>query len=288
MNEIANNAPTTEPNPHVEAIHEHLHRIHRRQWSMWSAMVAVMLLLTVCVASFAFPGLLSKEQSTYSFFLNQAVRGLVGMVLLFSVYQVYQQVQIGRLRTELEDQIRSLAKVEDLAAEVYKLAAIDQLTGLYNRRSGEQRLQQEIGRAQRYSRPLTVLLLDLDGLKQVNDKHGHAAGDLMIKGFAERLQRAIRGSDVAIRLGGDEFMAVLPECRAEEVHHVLGRIQGLVIEINNETIPCHFSQGWTDYKAGETLIELLKRADDLLYANKREGKAGDSEPRAEQQPQATP
>ncbi|MGH9705773.1 MAG: GGDEF domain-containing protein [Candidatus Acidiferrales bacterium] len=288
MNEIANDAPTTALNPHVAAINEHLHKIHRRQWSMWSTTVAVMLLLTVCIASFAFPGLLSKEQSTYSFFLNQAVRGLVGMVLLFSVYLVYQQVLIGRLRHELEDQICSLAKVENLASEVYKLAAIDQLTGLYNRRSGEQRLHQEIGRAQRHGRPLTVLLLDLDGLKQVNDKHGHAAGDSMIKGFAERLQRAIRGSDVAIRQGGDEFMVVLPECRVEEVHHVLGRIQGLVIEINNEKIPCNFSRGWTDYKPGESLIELIKRADDLLYDNKREGKAGVSESPAEQQPQAIP
>lgn len=210
------------------------------------------------------------------------------MVLLFSVYLIYQQVLIGRLRNGLEDQVRSLAKVENLATEVYKLAALDQLTGLYNRRSGEQRLHQEISRAQRHGRPLTVLLLDLDGLKQVNDKHGHAAGDLMIKGFAERLQRAIRGSDVAIRIGGDEFMAVLPECRVEEVHHVLDRIQGLTIEINNEKITCNFSRGWTDYKAGETLTELLKRADDLLYANKRAGKTGDSEPRAERQPQAIP
>ena len=286
--EKPHDAPIHTPNTHVEAIHEHLHKIQRRQWSMWSTTVAVMLLLTVCVASFAFPGLLDKEQGTYSIFLNQAVRGLVGMVLLFSIYLVYQQVLIGRLRNELEDQIRSLAKVENLATEVYKLAALDQLTGLYNRRSGEQRLHQEISRAQRHARPLTVLLLDLDGLKQVNDKYGHAAGDLMIKGFAERLQRAIRGSDVAIRLGGDEFMAVLPECRVEEVHHVLGRIQGLTIEINNEKVPCNFSRGWTDYKSGETLIELLKRADDLLYANKREGKTEDAERREGRLPHAIP
>lgn len=74
--EAPKNAPNNDPNVHVEAIHEHLHKMQRRQWSMWSATVAVMLLLTVCVASFAFPGLLSKDQSTYSFFLNQAVRGL--------------------------------------------------------------------------------------------------------------------------------------------------------------------------------------------------------------------
>ena len=79
------------------------------------------------------------------------------------------------MRNQLAEQIQSLAKVESLASEVYKLAALDQLTGLYNRRSGEQRLAQEISRAQRHGRPLTVLLLDLNELKAVNDKLGHAA-----------------------------------------------------------------------------------------------------------------
>jgi diguanylate cyclase (GGDEF)-like protein len=194
------------------------------------------------------------------------------MVLLFSVYVVYQQVLIYRMRGQLAQQIQSLAKVESLASEVYKLAALDQLTGLYNRRSGEQRLAQEISRAQRHGRPLTVLLLDLNELKAVNDRHGHAAGDLVIKGFAERLQRAIRGSDLAVRLGGDEFMALLPECRSDEVRHVLGRVEGLEVEYQGERICCQFSGGWTDYRPGESAAELLKRADDALYSNKRAGK----------------
>lgn len=254
---------------HPEEIRKNLQHLDRKQWWLWSTTVAVILLLTLAVASFAFPALLSHEADAYSFFLNQAVRALVGIVLVFSVYLVYQQVLIQRLRHGLADQIESLAKVESLASEVYKLAALDQLTGLYNRRSGEQRLAQEISRAQRHGRPLTILLMDLDSLKQVNDRFGHAAGDLVIKGFAERVQRAIRGSDLAVRLGGDEFMALLPECRADEVRHVLGRVEGLEVVYNNERIPCNFSRGWTDYKAGESPQDLLKRADDALYDNKR-------------------
>ncbi|MGH9682816.1 MAG: GGDEF domain-containing protein [Candidatus Acidiferrales bacterium] len=271
-----------------EAIRAHLNTLDRRQWSLWSAAFMVILLLTVGVASFAFPGILTREQETYSFYLNQAVRGLVGLVLLFIVYLVYQQVLITRLHRQLARQIESLAKVENLATEVYKLAALDQLTGLYNRRSGEQRLSQEINRAERYGRPLTVVLLDLDGLKQVNDRHGHAAGDAMLKKFAERVQRAIRGSDLAVRLGGDEFMAVLPECRLDEVHHVLDRIEGVVIEVSGEKIPCRFSCGWTDYKLGETAHELVKRADDLLYANKRAGKQPDVVIQPDVVPQTAP
>jgi diguanylate cyclase (GGDEF)-like protein len=252
---------------------ERLRRLDRRQWWLWSSTVLVLILLTVAVASFAFPALLNHEETTYSFYLNQSVRALVGIVLLFSVYLVYQQTMIIRMRNQMADQIESLNKVENLTHEVYKLAALDQLTGLYNRRSGEQRLAVEIGRAARHERPLTVLLLDLDGLKEINDRMGHAAGDLILKSFAERLQRAIRGSDLAVRLGGDEFMVLLPECRSDEVRHVIARVEGLEIVYNQEKIPCRFSRGWTDYKQGETAEEFLKRADEALYEDKRAGKA---------------
>ena len=227
-------------NLELELIRERLQHLDRRQWWLWSTTVAVVLLLTLGVASFAFPAMLNHEEGTYSFFLNQAVRALVGLVLVFSVYLIYQQTQIMRLHHQVADQIQSLAKVESLASEVYKLAALDQLTGLYNRRSGEQRLAQEISRAQRHARPLTVLLVDVDGLKQINDNHGHAAGDTLLKGFADRLQRAIRGSDLAVRLGGDEFMAILPECRSEEVRHVLGRLEGLEFDFGGDKIRLKF------------------------------------------------
>jgi diguanylate cyclase (GGDEF)-like protein len=270
MNEINSSQALTPIQP--EIFRENLRKLDRRQWWLWSSTVLVLILLTIAVASFAFPAMLSLEQNSYSFYLNQSVRALVGIVLLFSVYLVYQQTMIIRMRNQMADQIQSLAKVENLTNEVYKLAALDQLTGLFNRRSGEQRLAQEISRAVRHEKPLTVLLLDLDGLKQVNDKLGHAAGDMMLKGFAERVQRAIRGSDLAVRLGGDEYLVILPECRLEEVRFVLGRIEGLEIEYNGEKIPCPFSRGWTDYKPGETSEEFLKRADEALYRNKRAGK----------------
>lgn len=257
---------------HPRVFRERMRKLDHRQWWLWSTTVMVLILLTVAVASFAFPALLSREQSSYSFYLNQAVRALVGIVLLFSVYLVYQQTMIIRMRNQIADQFESLARVETLTNEVYKLAALDQLTGLYNRRSGELRLGEEIARAIRHGRPLTLLLLDLDGLKQINDRLGHAAGDLLLKGFADRLQRAIRGSDLAARLGGDEFLVILPECRTEEVKHVLGRVDGLQVEYEGETVLCHFSRGWADYRPGETAEELLKRADENLYANKRAGK----------------
>jgi diguanylate cyclase (GGDEF)-like protein len=250
-----------------------MRHIERREWMMWSSAGLVTILLTLGLASFAFPALLKEADSFYSFYLNHAIRGLVAMVLLFNVYTVYQQLQIHRLRRQMTEQILAVDKMGEMADEVYKLAVLDALTGLHNRRSAEQRLDEEIRRATRHKRPLTVLLLDLNGLKLMNDKHGHAAGDLLLRCFSERLKRSIRGSDFAARFGGDEFAAFLPECKPEEVHHVLQRLSNIEVDLGSSRVPLSFSAGWTDYVSGETAEDLLRRADNALYANKRAGKA---------------
>ncbi len=256
----------------TQQIQAGMRHVGRRQWWLWSSAVAVTLLLTLGIASFAFPGLLTQVDAAYAFHLNQAVRGLVGLVLLFNVYTIYQQTQIHRMQRELTEQISTLDKMEARTEEVYKMAMLDPLTGLYNRRSGEQRLAEEVSRSQRHGRPLTVVSLDLNRLKDINDKFGHPAGDELIKYFAGRVGRAIRGSDLAIRLGGDEFLLLLPECKPEDVQVVLGRLSGVKMDLNGESISVTFSAGWTNYIPGETPEELLKRADAALYVNKRLGR----------------
>jgi len=269
-------ATTTDPvlpaiAPHVTAaqISADLRRLDRRQWWLWSTACAIMVLLTVAVASFVFPALLRDDGPTASWGLTEAVRGLVGLVLLFNCYTVYQQVVLNRLRQQMSQQIESLANVESLATEVYKLAALDQLTGLYNRRSAEKRLEEEISRAIRHSRPLTLLLIDIDNLKEINNTYGHAAGDVALMQFGERLRRAVRGSDQAARIGGDEFMVVLPECPSGQVTHVIQRLRGMIVEFDSVKIPVNFSAGCKDYSPGETALEFIRRVDQVLLADKR-------------------
>lgn len=274
MTTLAPALTTTTPNVTAAQISADLRRIDRRQWWLWSTACTIMLLLTIGVASFIFPALLRGESSTVSWGLTEAVRGLIGMVLLFDCYTIYQQVVLNRLRQQMSQQIQSLANVESLATEVYKLAALDQLTGLYNRRSAEKRLEEEISRAIRHSRPLTLLLIDIDDLRETNDQRGHAAGDVVLMQFGERLRRAIRGSDQASRIGGDEFMVVLPECPSGQVQHVISRLRGLVVEFEGAKISVNFSAGWKDYHPGETALEFMRRVDDALYADKR-GKCED-------------
>src|SRR5437879_6927091 len=257
----------------AEQIRTNMRRISRRQWWLWSSAVMVTLLLTLGIASFAFPGLLAGTEGLYLFHLDLAMRGLVGLVLLFNVYTVYQQLQIHRIQNHLSDQVEALGKVEVRTEEVYKLAVLDPLTGLHNRRSGEQRLAEEISRAQRHSRPLTILMLDLNGPKTLNDTFAHAAGDELIRHFAGRLSKAIRGSDLAVRLGGDDFLVLLPECKPDEVLHVLGRLKDLNFDYDGQSMAFSFSAGWTNFNPRESPQDLLKRADDALYVNKRAARA---------------
>ena len=255
-----------------------MRRMDRREWWLRSYALMVTLLLLVAIASFAFPALLSNVDEFYSFFLNQAVRGLVGLVLVFNVYVIYQQLQISRIRRQLTDQVFAVDKVEVLAQEVYRMALLDPLTGLFNRRYIEQRLEDEIKRSQRHGRALSVILFDLDEFKQVNDTYGHGAGDALLKAFADRLSRATRGSDASARYGGDEFLVVLPECKPENVQHVLKRLEGIRVEVEGRNLSLALSAGWAELISGESAKELLARADTALYANKRAKSAAHPQP----------
>ena len=230
--------------------------IERREWWLWTSAVSVTLLLTAGIASFLFPSVLSQSNPFDLFSLQEVVRGLVALVLLLDLYVVYEQLQIQRLRRELTEQ-------------VYKLSVLDSLTGLFNRRHLEQRLVEEIARCERHGCSLAVILFDLNSFKQVNDTHGHGVGDSVLQAFAERLKKATRGSDVAGRFGVDEFLVVLPECKADGVQYVLDRLSKFEVEADGRVHLVSFSAGWTNYIVGESPREFLKRADAALYAHKR-------------------
>ncbi|HEV3218358.1 MAG TPA: GGDEF domain-containing protein [Candidatus Acidoferrales bacterium] len=271
--DAAADAPADVPSENrLTEIQASLRKLERRDWWLWMMAIIVMLLLTVAVVSMSFPELLKTDDAFFRFSLNQAVRGLVGLVLLFNTYTIYQQVQVKRLRRQLSEQLEAMGRLRVRAEEFHRLATIDPLTGLYNRRFAEHRLAAEASRSQRYGHPLTVISFDLNNFKKINDKHGHPAGDSVLKAFADRLNSAIRVSDWAVRMGGDEFLAILPECAIGQVQSLINRIAKVEAEHEGAHIPVAFSYGCVGYEPGETPQRFLERADELLYADKRRSK----------------
>jgi len=284
MNASPTASLTQPPEPASEGrladIQTELGKLERRDWWLWSMAVVVMLLLTFAVFTMSFPGLVKVDDPFFQGSLNRAVRGLIGLVLIFNAYTIYQQITVKRLRRDFSRKIEEMRILQVRAEEFEKLALVDPLTGLANRRVAEGRLTSEAARSQRYGHPLTVISLDLDKFKQINDTHGHMAGDQVLKEFARRLSSAIRMSDFAARMGGDEFLALLPECTISQVDTLLARLRPMEIEYNGTNIPIRFSAGWVGYEKGESTEQFLERADRTLYAQKRAGAARQTEPSA--------
>jgi len=255
---------------YTAGIHADLRKIQNRNWWSWSNMVLVVFLLTAAVVSSTLPSVLQDDPS-HRVDLNLAVRGLIGLVLLFNIYSLWQQIRIKRLCDEVQEK-------QAHAETMYRLAMFDPLTGLYNRRFAEPCIEAEVLRSRRNGTPLTLLMLDLDGFKEINDRYGHAAGDVALQAVAERLRKAVRGSDLAARMGGDEFLLLLPECDLGQLWHVLARLTPFEIEVGGQKIPVTFSAGWKQCESGESYKELLEGADRALYEKKRT--SGSSRPRA--------
>ncbi len=249
---------------------ENLRKIERRDWWIWANSIFVMLLLTAALLSFALPSFYRgvppmRAVPLFRMKVSEAIFGLVALVVLFNVYTIYQQVLIKRLR-------RQLAEKQHHSLILRELAMVDALTGLYNRRFAEQRLAAEVARSGRKGHPLTVVLMDLNEFKHINDTYGHPAGDLVLQEFAAALNRAIRGGDLAVRMGGDEFLLILPECNHAQLQLVLNRLGPLEVAWDGRKFPIKYSVGWKEYAAGDQPETMLAGADQALYANKRAAK----------------
>ncbi len=164
------------------------------------------------------------------------------------------------------------ASIEELHAEIELAATTDHLTGLYNRRFAMNAVDQEIARARRQGEPLAVIMVDLDGLKQINDRFGHVAGDQAIRFAAHALSAVLRESDYAARIGGDELVAVLPGCDEELLAGVLERLQLAATHEAAEGVTSTVSAGGAVLRETDNAQTLLDRADAALYEAKRAGR----------------
>ena len=163
-------------------------------------------------------------------------------------------------------------------ASLQRIAAMDPLTGVFNRRMGMKRLREEHGRAERNSLELGLAMLDIDHFKNVNDTYGHLVGDHVLTEVAARVKQTLRDSDVLLRYGGEEFLVVLPGADPNALKNVGERMRQAVEESpitdQGHEIAATVSVGLSSYEPGAQVeeTELLKRADDALYVAKDTGR----------------
>src|SRR5271163_4264790 len=225
-------APITSRDPDYGAaeIQSNLRKLERRDlWASRSTAI-IILGLTALVVSLSVSLYLKTPNAVFGWHLSLAVWALVALVVFFTGHMIFQQRRLRTVQRELSEQ--------QIQAEVFKrLALFDPLTGLYNRRFAEERLRAEIARAERRGLSMIVVLLDLNDLKKINDGYGHRAGDKVLKEFAKCLSSSTRGSDLAVRWGGDEFMLLLLDCEIDQLSVVLGRLVGFAVEVSGKALP---------------------------------------------------
>ena len=209
---------------------------------------------------------------------SRLVRGLEIGVNDYLIRPIDKNEMLARVRTQVRRR-RYTERLRDNVQMSIEMAITDALTGLHNRRYMESHLSTLVEQAASRGKPLTVLVLDIDYFKSVNDTHGHDAGDEVLREFSQRLKKSIRGIDLACRYGGEEFVVVMPETDMAVATMVAERLRR---RIASEPFP--ISQGANAvevtisiglaarHSASDNAANILKRADQALYRAKRDGR----------------
>ncbi len=168
---------------------------------------------------------------------------------------------------------RDITLRKKLQEELLILSITDSLTRVFNRRYIAQKLDEEVARAKRYQRALSVIMLDIDHFKKVNDTYGHAIGDDVLRALAASVKERIRQTDVFGRWGGEEFLLVLPDTPLESAARLAEDLRLQISQLRIFPVPqVTASFGVTSYRSGDTADTLVQRADDLMYEAKAAGR----------------
>ena len=184
----------------------------------------------------------------------------------------------NEIHSHIVDAQETVKRLQRKMEEVADMATIDELTGLFNRRALFSRLAEEHSRAERYGQGFSLLLIDIDDFKNVNDEHGHQVGDGILKGLGAFLRQNLRGSDFPARYGGEEFLCLLPSTDVEQAVQVGNKIRQLLSESTlsskkkGVSLQVTISIGIAAFAPDDDIDTLIKRADDALYLAKRQGK----------------
>lgn len=208
-----------------------------------------------------------------------AVAGAIAWLAADVAGKSYQKHALTRIWNDVVELSLFLASAFVISALRGRLereeeqARTDQLTGIANRRRFNELAGDEIRRSRRYRNPFTVMYIDIDNFKVVNDTMGHSEGDHLLRQVAETIGKSIRESDTVARLGGDEFALLLPEAGDSAARSVAAKVRGRLAEEVERRWPVTFSIGMVTYlNAPATVDDMIRRADLLMYEVKGTGK----------------
>ncbi|WP_448136672.1 GGDEF domain-containing protein [Stenotrophomonas rhizophila] len=208
--------------------------------------------------------------------LSQLLQGVLQDTGRVQEQALQARDHLGNARREVEQAEQRIAELEQELRDVSGLVRTDPLTGALNRRGFDELVERELARAGRHGHPLALALIDLDDFHQTNTAHGHAGGDAVLRHLVAVCQLHLRSTDAIARIGGDEFVLLLPETPAADSMSTLLRLQRSLaqrpLQLDDTRVPVHFSAGVAQWQAGEPVDGLLRRADAALYAAKRVGK----------------
>ena len=186
------------------------------------------------------------------------------------------QAQISQLKQKISAMEQESIKLRQNAIKSRDLALKDPLTQLWNRQALNENLEKEFNKWQRYNRPLSIILWDLDHFKDINDTYGHAAGDKVLKTVAQLFLSQTRATDSIARYGGEEFMGIFPETRLEEAKILANKIREHIKEskfhYEGDSVKVTVSAGLAQFEHEDTIKDVLKRADEALYLAKAQGR----------------
>jgi diguanylate cyclase (GGDEF)-like protein len=179
-------------------------------------------------------------------------------------------ITLEKIINERTDELRTLnTKLQEQLEYINEIATRDKLTSVYNRHMFEELLNKEMQRARRYTRPLSLVMVDADFFKEINDRYGHQTGDAVLKELAGMLVSNLRDSDIIARWGGEEFVAILPDTTQEAAAALAEALRVKIARSSfaeNIQLTCSF--GITSYRHSDTLNNLFARIDRALYRAK--------------------
>ena len=240
----------------------------RRRQIGWLIFFTVCALIGVMAMRHFYPALAGPGEIATPAPLLYDINNLVMVVVVLPALGVLA-VRLSGMRRVLRQRTTALAAA---LGEVTRLATHDELTGVPNRRSIINSLGDAAAAANRGGSSFCVGLVDLDDFKQINDKHGHARGDNVLRDFAQIAVRSLRNGDMFARWGGEEFLFVLPGVTAEAAEKILARLQAAVRETPVAGFRVTFSAGISAYRPGEDTGATVARADAAMYAAKHGGR----------------